>query len=77
MYDGISTLKFKINYNPINYGNKTGFNNNAKRWKCEKCNNRFFKGFKELKIISRLPRILSYHSLLRFLSRFDTILRQI
>jgi len=68
MYDGISTLKFKINYNPINYGNKTGFhnNNNAKRWKCEMCNNRFFKGFKELKIISRLPRILSDHSLLRF-----------
>ena len=50
MYNGISTLKFKINYNPINYGNKTGFHNNkSKRWKCEKCNNRFFKGFKELK----------------------------
>ena len=47
MYNGISTLKFKINYNPINYGNKTGFhNNNAKRWKCEKCNNRFLKDSK-------------------------------
>jgi transposase-like protein len=50
MYNGICTLKFKINYNLVNYDKKTGFhNNNEKRWKCEKCDNSFFKGFKELK----------------------------
>ena len=50
MYNVITTLKFKTHYNPVNNNNKTGFhNNNGKRWKCEKCSNRFFKYFKEVK----------------------------
>jgi hypothetical protein len=28
MYNGICTLKFNINYNPVNYDKKTGFHNN-------------------------------------------------
>jgi hypothetical protein len=62
MYNVITTLKFKTHYNPVNYNNKTGFhNNNGKRWKCEKCSNRFFKNFKEVKIIKQTIIHIRYY----------------